>query len=477
MNCHRRWPPICRSALALSALATLLVGIMGVGRLVWGDSALPLLANFDAQRIELAYPPADEESTGELAKLVYRLRSVDPQALRERSSEVAVELGDLIRVEGRIRDVRRLPVPDHLVEYLEFPSLQVVDLAVDGDPEKSAGRRLVTADLPGDAAAGDTVRGIAMLIELDPKGHSAEEEDSRAVFAVSELGWLPQSPPRQGWKMLSDAGVDVGSLGELSLRTGLPLANEDGEAFYSILAAADSLSSGGELPAPRSVTAIDLLATAGLHAGSAGAVDSKQVRSGDWIEIPLETVQITRISVTEPHRKAMLGADHYFQIDAVANLGRVDVRIENPADPGGPAASFENRYPVSVVAADLPAFLAESMRQRTGGPTTVADVSEPILVKAFFFRLWSYSSDYMDQFGGGDQIGPLLIAARIIPRELPPDPAGVAAIAWLAAASVLIAIAAIAITHRVSSRRDRAVRQKRSDSESQRFTIPEELSD
>ena len=46
------------------------------------DSAIPLLSGFDRERIDSVYPPTDEASLGELAKLVYRLRSLDPSTLK-----------------------------------------------------------------------------------------------------------------------------------------------------------------------------------------------------------------------------------------------------------------------------------------------------------------------------------------------------------------------------------------------------------
>ena len=111
----------------------------------------------------------------------------------------------------------------------------------------------------------------------------------------------------------------------------------------------------------------------------------------------LETVQVTRISVTEPHRQTQLGSDHYYQIDAVGDLGNVVIKIERPAGDEGPAATFENRYPVSVVVRELPDFLSQRIRVQEGGDAIVSQIKVLVGVDAFFYRLWSYSTVFMDR--------------------------------------------------------------------------------
>ncbi len=72
-----------------------------------------------------------------------------------------------------------------------------------------------------------------------------------------------------------------------------------------------------ELPQPQAVEPVTLLSEPD------GLV-------GQWLRMDLETVQVTRIAVTEPHRQAQLGSDHYYQIDAVGDLKNVVVKIERP---------------------------------------------------------------------------------------------------------------------------------------------------
>jgi hypothetical protein len=240
-----------------------------------------------------------------------------------------------------------------------------------------------------------------------------------------------------------------------------------------MLAAARRIGQQQNTPRPQTVTAIMLLG--GTRRAAAAEPKPATVRGGDWIEMRLQTVQVTRVAVTEPMRQEQLGNDHYFQIDAVGDLGNVDVQIERPKGEEGPPARFENRYPVSLVTTELPEFLGERIRDQEGGEATVAEISVAISVDAFFFRLWSYSTDYMDQFGGGNQIGPLLIAARISQRGEIEDPVGVGRIGWLAAIVVLTAMVAIAIWHVVLGRRDRRIKERRNQSESEQIRLPRDM--
>ncbi len=133
---------------------------------------------------------------------------------------------------------------------------------------------------------------------------------------------------------------------------------------------------------------------------------------GQWVHMDLESVQITRITLTDSRRQEQIGSDHYFQIDAVGDLGGVVIKIEN-ADKSIPPATFQGRYPVSIVTKELPDFLRSQIRNQSGGGAVVASVRQKFGMDGFFYRLWGYESDFMAQQGGGQQFGPLLIVSEI----------------------------------------------------------------
>jgi len=310
--------------------------------------------------------------------------------------------------------------------------------------------QVVTTVLPAEAKSGDRVSGVGILIE----------SASVTAMATARLRWFPEAPQSEGWKLLSEAGLDVSLLAEAGSRSRKPLLAEDGDAFYSLLAATAKVAQRDQLPQPQAVEPVTLLSEPD------GLV-------GQWLRMNLETVQVTRIAVSEPHRQAQLGSDHYYQIDAVGDLKNVVVKIQRPSDNHGPPILFENRYPVSVVVRELPDFLKQQIRVQERGDAVLSEIKVLVQADVFFYRLWSYSTDFMNQMGGGDQFGPLLVAARIHNRQpTSADPAGVGVIGWMAAFAVISAIVATWLWNRRTSQRDAQVRRKRKERESEQLEIP-----
>ena len=419
------------------------------------DSALPSLSGFDESRIDASYPPQDMESLGELAKLIYRLRPVSPAVLESKASTSPTNgfaLGDATRIAGVIEESSLLAIPERLVEFLEFSKLQVIRLTQDDGTSLV----VVSLPLPPNAKLGDQVSGTGIVIELD----TTDGKTSAKAVACSRLGWFPKASSTIGWQLLRQSGVDISLLPELGARNRRPLMSEDSDAFYSMLAAAARLQDDVEKPSPATILPVTLL-------------KGSSELAGQWIRMNLETVQVTRIAITDLKRQAELGSDHYFQIDAVGDLGNVVVRIERADGDDGPPATFNNRYPVSLVIRDLPEFLSDRIRDQEGSDAIVSRIRMQVRVDGFFFRLWSYSTDFMNQHGGGEQFGPLLIASEIHSRESTSnDPVGVGMIGTLAAIAVILGILGVWFWHRQVEARDRAVRERRKNRESEQWQMP-----
>jgi len=439
-----------RTNLAAILILVLIAHCLCGLRQTLAESALSLLSGFDTQRIESVYPPVDNDSTGELAKLIYRLRNVDSQSLESRIEVgLQLELGDAVRTAGIVESIRTMDVPANLIPVLDMSKLVILTIT-DGATKLD----VVVESVDPKVRNGDRVDGIGVAIELN-----GEHGKSPASIAVSKLRWFPQQVPNAGWQLLRDAGVDLSLVSGLSSRDRRPLVAADGDAFYSMLAAADSIGSSDDLPVPTSIEPLQMLR-------------QPNELSGQWIQVELETVQITRVFVTELDRKAQLGRDHYFQIDAVGDLGNVVVKIESTSD-DGPPALFEGRYPISVVTPELPEFLQKQMVATSGNDFVVTGLRTKISVDAFFFRLWSYQSDFMNQHGGGNQFGPLLVAARIANRE--PEGTAVDGLGLIGAIAATTVIAGIVITflwHRKTTASDRAIRKRQQAKESERLDFP-----
>lgn len=404
------------------------------------DDAIDLISGFDRQRIEALSPIDEEAKVGEVAKLIFRLNNVDGEVLRSRADD-SWTIGHAVEVDGEIESVSSLKVPAKLVEFLDLSRISVVRVRV--------GEEIVTTITPPISALakpGDRVAGVGIVI--DPSDRAA---------AIKRLRWMPSVAPSMGWQLLADAGVDVGMLTDVMTLNRKPLVAADGDAFYAMLAATGGIATRTDVPTPPTFGPVKLLTDA-------------RAQVGQWMRLNVETVQITRVAVTENNRRQQLGQDHYFQIDAVADLGDVVIRVETGDDPNDEQAVFENRYPVSIVTLELPAFLAAA----AGPNVIVAEVSRMVAVDGFFYRLWSYKTEYMKRFGGAEQFGPLVMAARMV--DTTPntrDPVGVSVIGWIAAAAVLAGLIATIVWHRWTTSGDRAIREKQKRREGGAVTLPQ----
>ncbi|NND97450.1 MAG: hypothetical protein HKN47_09010, partial [Pirellulaceae bacterium] len=438
----------------------LLAAIAATSSQLQAQSALELLSGFDAARIEAAYPPGDSESFGELAKIIYRLKRVSDDGIESKiaAETTPLELGDAIRVTGTIKSLRTLKVPDNLVEFLEFPVFQDIVISVATEDAEASDEptsheaasheatyntktlNLIAARLPTGAAVGDRIEAVGVVIE--------ENADSESSFplamASGHVKWFPSQPPSNGWRLLSQAGVDVSELADVGDRNRQPLMAADNDAFYQMLAVSQQIADtplAAQLE-PTWIVPVDLLR------------EPKKF-TGDWLRMQLRTVRVTRIAVTDPERQKQLGSDHYFQIDANGDLGNVVVQIARPDGETGEPVRFEGMYPVSLVMKELPGFLSKAIQEQEGGDAVVALISKPIQVEGFFFRLWSYSSDYMERQNAGDQFGPLLMVARMNDRSsVGTGGVGVEVIGYVAAFVIVGGILATLIWSRVNSGED-----------------------
>ena len=419
------------------------------------ESVLELLPGFDVQRVQEAYPPSDSKTFGELAKMVFRLQKISKKTFDSKVSPEGsggeTEIGQAAKFDGTIKSLRLLKVPEKLVEFLEFTVFQ--DTVVQfGEGSEARTINVISARLPKGVKVGDRVSGVGIVIEPG---------DKRAVVACP-LQWFPSEPASDGWRLLGEAGVDVSELAQVGSRNRELLTAKDNDSFYQILSVAQEIGQSNEATKfePKWVKPINLL-------------KQPEKYTGDWIRMRLDTVRVTRVAVTEAARQKQLGSDHYFQVDAHGNLENVAVQIERPKGEEGPPVRFEGTYPVSLVMKKLPPFLTEAISAKEGGDAVAAMISQPIQIEGFFFRLWSYSSDFMQRQGGGNQFGPLLMVARMTDRShVVQAGVGPEIFGYIAAVAVIGAILLVLIWTRYTSSSDRKVREKNQERESQRLDIP-----
>ena len=437
------------------------------------QSLIDRLSGFDETRIAAvagwADKPDDEPLGREAAKLLYQVNrlgrsgaiSTNPQALNPAAVDDSVRVGSLQSMHGNVQRMDRWQLPADLKQVLDFAQLYRVEVT-GGSPAKTW--IVLTSEIPsawlkpGAEAMVQETSASGVLVRLETTGQPA-------ILASPALTWLasvPKDPTSiasadgfsADWAMLGSLGFDLALLDGVQSRNRQPLRAEDSPAFYSLLRIAATLAElrsnaeGVKTVPPHQIPPADLLKRS-----------SEMV--GRYVQMDLQTVRMTRIAILESNTQALLGSDHYWQIDALGDLGNVVIRIESA---GHEPAIFENRYPVSIVIRELPPFLVKAIEQSTGESADVSDVamfSTQIQIEGVFFRLWSYDSDFMKQYGGGKQFGPLLIASRIADIEPARGEAtAVSYVGWYVAAFALLFIAIAIVTGLLSARRDAAAKRR-----------------
>ena len=193
-------------------------------------------------------------------------------------------VGDAASLKGNIKTMQLVPVPPKLREFLEFSQMQV--LTIENDDGREI--KVITFPMPTDARAGDGVEGAGVALQLTSP--SPDTIPGVSAIICNRLRWLPSSPPIAGWRLLRNQGVDISLLDNLGTRDRQPLLAEDADAFYSMMAAAMNW----ERPQQLDTTTADC---------SGHLAARLPELTGQWIQINLETVLITRISVTDPKRQ------------------------------------------------------------------------------------------------------------------------------------------------------------------------------
>ena len=397
------------------------------------ESAIPLLSGFDEARFGGIFEGGkNQPNVAELAKLIFRVNKIDSaliEALAEDPSTAIapLQLAHVVMLKGKVSAVERMSVPESLAELLEFNQFYRVEIDAVAGAEADAvesNTSLYVMQIPVGLASGDIISAASVVIGLHI-GDDPPKASTAFAVAAARLRWTPGTSASVGMKLLADEGVDISGVSSLASRNRQSLQSADNDSFYSMMAAAASVASKN-VPQAQNILPAMLL-------------QEPEKWIGDWIRLEVDTIRITTIAVTEPIRHRQLGADAYYQIDAIGDLGNVVVELQRPE---GAPVRFENRFPVSIVTAKLPEFLARKMQNDTGESLGVQMVSARVEVDGFFFRLWSYENDRMSQDGQGEQIGPLVVASQIASLEIPgSDPIGVSKIGYIAAGAVIIGLA------------------------------------
>ncbi|WP_404304831.1 hypothetical protein [Neorhodopirellula lusitana] len=418
----------------------------------FAESILDLLPGFDQSNLQAITWPVDAEpidvsglsqlhwDDASLAKLIYRLNRLSDNILQQRQSTSATgsgphaEIGDAIEIDGVITELKSMPVPDELNDMLELHDLQLAKLKLDDNDFTI----VAFEALPVELEIGDRLTGTGALIGQYP------EIDVRVA---GRLHWNPARPMSPAGDFLSASGVDLSRLPEVAKLDRQSLSASDSPVFFPAIGAARRVSLN------RESSEVQRLRASVVDASPVDLLKSPSQFTGHWIRLRVETVRATRVAVESTERRKQIGGDEYYQIDAIGDLGNVQLKLEVP---DGDPVVMENRYPVTIVTATLPDFLRNAQDDSLVTTKTIM-----VQVEGFFYRLWSYDSDLMTAHGG-KQFAPLIVAGVI--EDLSPkstDPIGVNSIGRVAAFGVIFGIIAVIAFGWITRRGDRASRERR----------------
>jgi hypothetical protein len=350
----------------------------------------------------------DEETV--LVKILYRFSRIGLENIhrwRKRGADwpqVAAAMhqnqGELFAIRGKAKLVTEHKLPRDLAEQLEFGRYYSVEIALDDAPQRAVvyTRLIPRAWQPGQPIDEPAIADGLLLKLGAPQGSNKEP----FVFAAGRVGWLPDSSP------LARAGFDVSLLDNLRETNGKGLVAADREPFYQLLAAIARVKKPATQTASPPLDLVGVLQQPADHHGQSVTVRGTARR-------------IVKVFVNEVPLRERLGFDHYYEIDLFVPVGEARLRFDG-ANPAADGPTFENTYPVTLVARHLPAGL-------TPGENLHAQVA----ADAVFFKLWTYESIYMARHGRV-QPAPLLVTPEPrLARAVRPD-AGL----WNAAITALL---------------------------------------
>lgn len=366
------------------------------------------------------------ESMPELTPFAFHVwrKDVSWEQLVEKPADYRLEA---IRVPLRVKQVDILPLPRELAMKLEFKSYYQVQ----GEIADRPGEQVVvfTRRIPKawEAKLGQPLDELAdaeaVFLKLGEKG----KDLPTFYFVADRIGWKPDRPNKElgvpaTWVELAKRGLDVSRFDDIHDRGRISVYEK--EAFYEMLTAI------GKIPPDEIVKA------APAHSELGPLVNKPAELRGSLATVEGVCRKATKVMVTEEDIRARFGITHYYELIIFLNER---VKFQQP---DAPDKSVEfNSYPVFCCVLELP----------PGIPAN-ADINEQVRVSGYYFKLYAYSSQKMEQeqkrlgLPTDMQLSPLLMSVRatwIEPKKAETNPYVAGGIA-LAALVLIVAGAASA---------------------------------
>ncbi|MFO0817321.1 MAG: hypothetical protein U1A77_05235 [Pirellulales bacterium] len=381
----------------------------------------------------------------------------------------AARRADGVLLEGRATRIEKLAILPELARRFEFDHYYRVSFTPANSPYPVV---ICSRRIPQAWEKLEQLDEPAACEAVFLKTGAEIEGQRQLVFATDRMVWRPDKPNdalgvKPDHVLLAKFGFDVNRLEDLRGRDSLPLSSVDTECFYQMLAAVKEADP-------------QVLAQEAAPFDLPPLLQKPGEQHGKLFHVYGRAKRVTKILLNDPEIKDRFGIDHYYQVDVMVPLGDSEVRVpRDKKDKTGPVINVA--FPVICCVLELPERL-QLMSERT-------DLNEDMTFDAFNVRLWSYQSQFLDQWEqeqrSAEEAAPSVDDAEKATRRRQPSPLFIARSAAFApvveptdhglgsvVGSVLIgAIFVIAVLAWVASSGNRKSRRQLRNAEPPRFEL------
>lgn len=375
------------------------------------ESPRALLSIFGFTDADFAAFDGLSEITPQAEPTVTRLLFELPKMKREHVAQWAKdqplnEIGaenrfEFFAVQGVTTELKVVPLEAGAAERLGFNEYLQINVTT---PDTDRRAVLITRFAPAAWRTSEPENGVYAVnqpVEFTGLYIAGEESTDPLYFVATEARWLPTEPSKElgvsaDQVLLASLGVDIGGFDRMSA---LKLGKTDREPFYEMLAAVEAASSE-QLNSGSSFELVELLR-------------EPEKQHGRLLNLRGEARKVTKVIVEEEDIRERFGIDHYWQIDMfIALPAGQKIKL----DPGENAPVYTREFPATLCVREIPDLWKQELGDKT---VSGALITDKIAAPAFFFKLWAFRSEYVEQHDRTHQVAPMLIgrAPRIIREE------------------------------------------------------------
>lgn len=239
----------------------------------------------------------------------------------------------------------------------------------------------------------------------------------RAVADIQQM----QPEISNDWQRLATLGSDLTWIDLARSRQKLDLAVADRNSFYQLLKIASKFDDN---EGPQSA---DAVAWTRIQGPELLATREQDKWIGRAVAVKGRISRITRVPIENKTSQQLSGSTFYYEMDGFIRIEGKRIVIP-PANSGNNSEAsggrtedlvYENEFPMTVVAIELPDFLKAGEFDSQGVQHQSWDTQRWVDVKGIFYRNWSYRSEYVSRGNSKErQMAPLIAAVNIQITEM-----------------------------------------------------------